>query len=644
MTLLKMNDLWDGGPMRNKDTGRLAFLVLMVLVMGFMGASQAVATEYYVATTGNNANSGLSAGTAKLTIQAAVAAAAASDTIYVAAGKYSDTAMIDINKPLTLRGAQWGVNPTIGTRYGDNIGRYTLGTVGIATPSPVESTIERTTTDGNPVVLVSSPGVTIDGFAITDSALATTNNSVHGIRINTSTAAAPVRVVNNVVMGMGADSATTTKSIPSANGITIYSNGPLPQSSAVVSDNLIADIFGVGYHLGYAGTAKGIWLGSSSGTVPVDNVTISGNVIKDIASAAGGAWGIEVNAATSQHSAGLSVTGNTVDTVIANRGGTSFTSYARGIAIETYMDDLLVSHNKISNIVKEGTSALGLTAIFLGTDPVAGSAHVNLNSLAAGSGTGITVDPSAKGGKVDATNNWWGQATGPSAGQVSGSAVTLPWTTTYRDDPAKVGQPGFWPAEPTYSSPSPVSTGPAIFASECPLNTLHAQAQVVGVDVFSTVTLDPRTAVMRIDGVSYKTFLGNVGSYTGHWVSTEVGPDANGVYATRWTWVASNGNPTMSGTLCCYPVSLAQGVHNVTVNVTDIHGATSTDSWSFAIAPNGVTPIPPVTPPALFDNTTCTTNNACHVHDASHSTDVAMGPNCVSCHVAGTSLDCKRIR
>ena len=439
--------------------GRFGFLVLLVLLMGLVGVSHALATDYYVATTGSDASGGLSAGAAKLTIQAAVSAASAGDSIHVAAGHYSGTAMIDVNKPLMLLGAQAGVSPTVGARYNDNIGRYTLGTVGIAMPSPVESEIERTTTDGNPVVLVSSPGVTVDGFVITDSALATTNNSVHGIRINTSTAAAPVRVVNNVVMGIGADSGTTTKSIPSANGITIYSNSPLAQSSAEVSNNLIAGVFGVGYHLGYAGTAKGIWLGSSSGTVPIDNVTISGNVIKDIASAAGGAWGIEANAATSQHNTGLSVTGNTVDTVIANSGGTSFTSYARGIAIETYMDALSITNNKISNIVKGGASAVGLTAIYLGSDPVAGSAHVNLNSLAASSGFEVTVDWSAKGGKVDATNNWWGQDSGPRTNQISGSATTSPWTTAYSDDPTKLGLPGFWPvAPPVVPTSTPASS------------------------------------------------------------------------------------------------------------------------------------------------------------------------------------------
>jgi len=448
--------------MRKTVTGRFAFFMLVAPVLALAWASQALAAEYYVATTGSDANSGLSAGAAKLTIQAAVASAASGDEIHVAAGTYSGTSMININKPLTLLGAQAGVHPTAGTRYNDNITHYTLGTVGIATPSSAESVIERTIADGNPVVLVSSPGVTIDGFAITDSALATTNNSIHGIRINTSTATAPVRVVNNVVMGLGADSSSTTRSLPSASGITIYSNSGLPQSSAVVSDNLIAGIFGTGNKFSistfswYAGAAKGIWLGSASGTVPVDNVMISGNVVKDIASAAGGAWGVEVNAATGQHSTGLSVTGNTIDNIIANRGGTSWTSSAVGIAIETYMDDLSIDHNKISNIVKQGTSALRLAAISLSNDPVAGSAHVNDNSLA-GARFGIAVDPSATGGNVDATSNWWGQQTGPSTGQVVGSATTSSWISVYSDDQAKAGQPGFWPVAPVV----PVVSTPA---------------------------------------------------------------------------------------------------------------------------------------------------------------------------------------
>jgi hypothetical protein len=324
--------------------------------------------------------------------------------------------------------------------------------------------------------------VTIDGFAITDSALATTNNSIHGIRINTSTAAAPVRVVNNIVMGLGADSGTTTRSLPSANGITIYSNAPLPQSSAVVSDNLIAGVFGTGYHFSistfswYAGAAKGIWLGSASGTAPVDDVTISGNVVKDIASAAGGAWGVEVNAATGQRSTGLTVAGNTIDNIIANRGGTSSTSYAVGIAIETYMDSLLIEHNKISNIVKQGTSAVRLAAISFSNDPVAGSAHVNDNSLTGNSSFGIAVDPSATGGKVDAAGNWWGQEAGPNPGQVSGSPIISPWTRAYSDDLAKAGQPGFWPVAPGV----PVVSTPASSSWSIALLLLAGAGTLIG--------------------------------------------------------------------------------------------------------------------------------------------------------------------
>jgi hypothetical protein len=230
-----------------------------------------------------------------------------------------------------------------------------------------------------------------------------------------------------------------------------------------VSDNLIAGIFGVGYRFSfttfswYAGAAKGIWLGSASGTVPVDNVTISGNVVKDIASAAGGAWGVEVNAATGQRSTGLTVAGNTIDNIIANRGGTSSTSYAVGVAIETYMDNPLIEHNKISNIVKQGTSALRLAAISFSNDSAAGSAHVNDNSLIGNSSFGIAIDPTATGGKVDATSNWWGQESGPNAGQVSGTPTVSPWTVAYSDDSAKVGQPGFWPVAPVV----PVVSTPA---------------------------------------------------------------------------------------------------------------------------------------------------------------------------------------
>lgn len=48
---------------------------------------------------------------------------------------------------------------------------------------------------------------------------------------------------------------------------------------------------------------------------------------------------------------------------------------------------------------------------------------------------------------IDATHNYWGAASGPTTAQISGATdvTVFPWITTYTNDPAHRGQPGFWP-------------------------------------------------------------------------------------------------------------------------------------------------------------------------------------------------------
>jgi parallel beta-helix repeat protein len=78
---------------------KYALLIGLLLTCSFAGSAQ---TNFYVATTGNDANNGLSPATSKLTIQNAVNTAAAGDIINIADGVYN--ARVIITKSLTLLG------------------------------------------------------------------------------------------------------------------------------------------------------------------------------------------------------------------------------------------------------------------------------------------------------------------------------------------------------------------------------------------------------------------------------------------------------------------------------------------------------------------------------------------------------------
>ncbi len=83
--------------MKNKFT----ILALLIFIFASIGLAQ---TNYYVAPDGNDSNNGLTPGTPKLTIAAAISAASDGDIINIANGTYTQTVTLSLNKELTLLG------------------------------------------------------------------------------------------------------------------------------------------------------------------------------------------------------------------------------------------------------------------------------------------------------------------------------------------------------------------------------------------------------------------------------------------------------------------------------------------------------------------------------------------------------------
>ena len=87
-----------------------------VLALIFFSTGSAFATDRYIATTGSDATDCSNNASPCLTLSYTINQSLDSDTIHVAAGTYSASSVINVNKTLTFLGNQAGVDAR--TRFG----------------------------------------------------------------------------------------------------------------------------------------------------------------------------------------------------------------------------------------------------------------------------------------------------------------------------------------------------------------------------------------------------------------------------------------------------------------------------------------------------------------------------------------------
>ncbi|GAA3744942.1 hypothetical protein GCM10022239_20670 [Leifsonia bigeumensis] len=345
------------------------------------------------------------------TISAAVSGAAAGDTIVVQAGTYAESIVID--KSLTILGPNAGVNPNSADFVTANPARASEA---IILPPAVENSDAISLAAAATTVTLS--GLTVDLSGALDSQRFLSANSVPNLQLTlsqnvwtnggSSTPGAlaitgalgdpTVRFEQNRVVD-GAASNGLRVSNSSANGTTTVS---ITGNTWLDNDGLAMNISGAA-SVTTAGTIGGNWIGNSTvGTAGVDNFGLrQGGMVL-----AGDFTGLRVENNTLQ---------NIEDAAISIWTGFSGTAVITGNHIDGYSNvtgfAAIFVRQSESSVVSDVTG-IEFSGNFFDNPTTGSRALLNQSDT----------------GDFTATANWWGQATGPAAGQIVGSNVLVdPW-------------------------------------------------------------------------------------------------------------------------------------------------------------------------------------------------------------------------
>lgn len=370
------------------------------------------------------------------TIQAAVDAASAGATITVDAGTYPE--LVTITKTLTLKGARAGVDARTSTR----------GTNESIVRGQVLGSGDRSTG-----FLINANNVVLDGFTVQDDS----SSNFYGAGVVLSPGVYGSRIVNNIIQhnvaGLYlANSSATVQAVIQYNVFTANNNAGLNSGRAIYSDG-----------------------GVSGGNLT--NVLIDGNTFNSNSGPVKIEAAIGLEAQTLGKQSKITITNNTftnngkavlmvnvTDVTISRNTITGSTDVGSGaIRVEGGVSNVRITYNTIQ------TNKNAAIRIDNNITAAANSdIKINQNNFIANAEGGLKINAGAYVGTLDATNNYWGSATGPSGdAKGSGDAILAngvsvnfnPFSTALIVAPPVPNPP---PVDPPPVTPPPVTPPPVV--------------------------------------------------------------------------------------------------------------------------------------------------------------------------------------
>jgi hypothetical protein len=362
-------------------------LGLGMMIFAGQKAQATTGTWYVNAATGLDTNTCTSPGAACQTINGAIGKAAAGDTINVAVGTYPE--LVAVNKTLTLRGAQFGVDARASSCTG------------------VPASESVVTGGGKTAFNVTADDVTIDGFTVQGQ----TDPNQFGAGIVLGAGHAGAQLLNNKIH-------------VNVIGISLANNSGSHQ--ATITRNLICNNNTSG-----PASGSGIYTDQFNAGGALTNVLIDNNKFTGNADA-----GIDFSSTTQGSQSNVTISNNefaanaramilfdmTSSSITGNNIHNSTSNATADIRLFEGSSNLTISCNRLANGAGRGSR------ISQGGDGPTNSTTITFsnNNISGYPVAGLEVDTGSYTGTLTATNNWWGSPTGPTiASNPGGTGVTI---------------------------------------------------------------------------------------------------------------------------------------------------------------------------------------------------------------------------